>query len=130
MPKLTLVRPGLATTTLESPGSGISSAARVWTRFPALECLRGDMAFVGPRPERPEFVEKLGQEIPSTTFAMLARPGITGWAQINYGYGSSVEEAKEKLRYDLYYIRNVSVILDLIIVFRTFRAVLLGRGVR
>ena len=92
--------------------------------------LRGDMAFVGPRPERPEFVEKLGQEIPYYDIRHVARPGITGWAQINYGYGSSVEEAKEKLRYDLYYIRNVSVILDLIIVFRTFRAVLLGRGVR
>jgi exopolysaccharide biosynthesis polyprenyl glycosylphosphotransferase len=95
-----------------------------------LNVLRGDMAFVGPRPERPEFVEKLGQEIPYYDIRHVARPGITGWAQINYGYGSSVEEAKEKLRYDLYYIRNVSVILDLIIVFRTFRAVLLGRGVR
>ncbi|MGB7282750.1 MAG: TIGR03013 family XrtA/PEP-CTERM system glycosyltransferase, partial [Candidatus Acidiferrum sp.] len=79
--------------------------------------LRGDMAFVGPRPERPEFVDKLGQAIPYYNIRHVARPGITGWAQINYGYGSSVEEAKEKLRYDLYYIRNVSVILDLIIVF-------------
>jgi lipopolysaccharide/colanic/teichoic acid biosynthesis glycosyltransferase len=92
--------------------------------------LRGDMAFVGPRPERPEFVERLGQEIPYYHIRHVARPGITGWAQINYGYGSSVEEAKEKLRYDLYYIRNVSVLLDLIIVFRTFRTVLVGRGVR
>jgi sugar transferase (PEP-CTERM system associated) len=92
--------------------------------------LRGDMAFVGPRPERPEFVAKLGQEIPYYNVRHAARPGITGWAQINYGYGSSVEEAKEKLRFDLYYIRNISVMLDLLIVFYTLRAVIIGRGVR
>ena len=92
--------------------------------------LRGDMAFVGPRPERPEFVKKLSQEIPYYPLRHMARPGITGWAQINYGYGSSVEEAKEKLRYDLYYLRNTSVALDLLIVFRTMRAVVVGRGVR
>lgn len=92
--------------------------------------LRGDMAFVGPRPERPEFVSKLGEEIPYYYLRHMTRPGITGWAQINYGYGSSVAEAKEKLRYDLYYIRNVSVMLDLLIVFYTVRAVVLGRGVR
>jgi sugar transferase (PEP-CTERM system associated) len=92
--------------------------------------LRGDMAFVGPRPERPEFVAKLNQEIPYYNVRHAARPGITGWAQINYGYGSSVEEAKEKLRFDLYYIRNVSTMLDLLIVFYTLRAVIIGRGVR
>jgi sugar transferase (PEP-CTERM system associated) len=92
--------------------------------------LRGDMAFVGPRPERPEFVTKLSQEIPYYNVRHAARPGITGWAQINYGYGSSVEEAKEKLRFDLYYIRNISVMLDLLIVFYTLRAVIIGRGVR
>jgi sugar transferase (PEP-CTERM system associated) len=92
--------------------------------------LKGDMAFVGPRPERPEFVERLSLEIPFYNLRHVTRPGMTGWAQINYGYGSSVEEAKEKLRYDLYYIRNASVLLDLMIVFRTFRAVLIGRGVR
>jgi sugar transferase (PEP-CTERM system associated) len=92
--------------------------------------LRGDMAFVGPRPERPEFVNKLSQEIPYYNLRHAARPGITGWAQINYGYGSTVEEAKEKLRFDLYYIRNVSSMLDLLIVFYTLRAVLIGRGVR
>lgn len=92
--------------------------------------LRGDMAFVGPRPERPEFVEKLSREIPYYHLRHTTRPGITGWAQINYGYGSSVEESKEKLRYDLYYVRNVSVMLDLAIVFGTLRAVVLGRGVR
>jgi sugar transferase (PEP-CTERM system associated) len=92
--------------------------------------LRGDMAFVGPRPERPEFATYLSQQIPYYNLRHAVRPGITGWAQINYGYGSSVEEAKEKLRFDLYYIRNVSVMLDLLIVFYTIRAVVLGRGVR
>jgi sugar transferase (PEP-CTERM system associated) len=92
--------------------------------------LRGDMAFVGPRPERPEFVAKLSEQIPYYNVRHAVRPGITGWAQINYGYGSTVEEAKEKLRFDLYYIRNVSVTLDLLIVFYTIRAVIRGRGVR
>ena len=92
--------------------------------------VRGDMAFVGPRPERPEFVEYLSQQIPYYNLRHLTRPGITGWAQINYGYGSSVEEAKEKLKYDLYYIRNGCIMLDLVIAFDTLRAVLVGRGVR
>ena len=92
--------------------------------------LRGDMAFVGPRPERPEFVMKLTEQIPYYNVRHSARPGITGWAQIKYGYGSSVEESKEKLSFDLYYIRNVSVMLDLLIVFYTIRAVVIGRGVR
>ena len=92
--------------------------------------LRGDMAFVGPRPERPEFVEKLTAQIPYYNLRHAVRPGLTGWAQINYGYGSSVEESKEKLCYDLYYIRNVSPMLDLLIVFYTIRAVIIGRGVR
>jgi len=92
--------------------------------------LRGDMAFVGPRPERPEFVAKLSEQIPYYSVRHAVRPGITGWAQINYGYGSSIEESKEKLRFDLYYVRNVSVGLDLLIVFYTIRAVIRGRGVR
>jgi sugar transferase (PEP-CTERM system associated) len=92
--------------------------------------LRGDMAFVGPRPERPEFVEMLSRAIPYYHLRHLIPPGITGWAQINYGYGSSVQESKEKLQYDLYYIRNVSAMFDLMIVFDTARAVLVGRGVR
>jgi sugar transferase (PEP-CTERM system associated) len=92
--------------------------------------LRGDMAFVGPRPERPEFTMKLSEQIPYYNVRHAVRPGITGWAQINYGYGASIEEAKEKLRFDLYYIRNVSVMLDLLIVFYSIRAVIIGRGVR
>jgi exopolysaccharide biosynthesis polyprenyl glycosylphosphotransferase len=92
--------------------------------------LKGDMAFVGPRPERPEFVKRLSEEIPFYNLRHVAPPGLTGWAQVNYGYGSSVEEAKEKLRFDLYYVRNVSVMLDLLIVFYTMRTVIIGRGVR
>lgn len=92
--------------------------------------LKGDMGFVGPRPERPEFTEKLSRQIPYYNLRHFVRPGLTGWAQVNYGYGSTVDEAKEKLRYDLYYVRNVSVMLDLLIVFYTIRAVIIGRGVR
>jgi lipopolysaccharide/colanic/teichoic acid biosynthesis glycosyltransferase len=92
--------------------------------------LRGDMLFVGPRPERPEFVEMLSQRIPYYSLRHVIPPGITGWAQINYGYGSSIEEAREKLQYDLYYIRNGSVMLDLVIAFDTARAVLVGHNVR
>jgi sugar transferase (PEP-CTERM system associated) len=92
--------------------------------------LKGDMAFVGPRPERPEFVAKLSEQIPFYNLRHVAPPGLTGWAQTNYGYGSSIEQAKEKLRFDLYYVRNVSVMLDLLIVFYTMRTVIIGRGVR
>jgi sugar transferase (PEP-CTERM system associated) len=92
--------------------------------------LRGDMAFFGPRPERPEFVEWLSREIPYHHLRHLVRPGITGWAQVRYRYGSSLEDAKEKLRYDLYYIKNMSLSLDLLILFHTFKIVLLGRGSR
>jgi sugar transferase (PEP-CTERM system associated) len=92
--------------------------------------LRGDMSFVGPRPERPEFVEQLAAKIPYYHLRHVVRPGITGWAQINYHYGASVEESKEKLRYDLYYIKNQSLSLDLYIVVQTVKTVLLGRGSR
>lgn len=92
--------------------------------------LKGDMGLVGPRPERPEFVNRLATEIPYYGMRHLIRPGITGWAQINFGYGASVEDAKEKLRYDLYYIKNGSLAIDLLIIFRTIRTVLLRRGAR
>ena len=92
--------------------------------------LRGDMAFVGPRPERPEFADRLSREIPYYHLRHIIRPGITGWAQIRYHYGSTLEEAKEKLKYDLYYIKNLSVSLDLVIVFETVKTVLFGRGSR
>lgn len=92
--------------------------------------LRGEMSFVGPRPERPEFVEWLSREIPYYNLRHLVPPGITGWAQVNYPYGASLEESKEKLRYDLYYVKNLSVLFDLLIIFRTLKIVLLGRGSR
>jgi sugar transferase (PEP-CTERM system associated) len=92
--------------------------------------LRGDMNFVGPRPERPEFVDKLIYEISYYQIRHIVRPGITGWAQINYPYGASVEDAKEKLRYDLYYIKNMSMALEIFIVFQTIKIVLLGRGAK
>lgn len=97
--------------------------------IPQLWCvLRGDMAFVGPRPERPEFVEWLAKEIPYYPVRHVVRPGITGWAQVRYKYGSTVADAKEKLQYDLYYIKNISIGLDLLIMFQTIKTILLARG--
>jgi len=93
-----------------------------------LNLLKGDMSLVGPRPERPEFVAALSQKIPYYQLRESVRPGITGWAQTLYRYGSSVEDAKEKLCYDLYYIKNKSVGLDLLIALNTIKTVLLGRG--
>ena len=82
--------------------------------IPQLWCvLKGDMHFVGPRPERPEFVEWLSQEIPYYGVRHMVRPGITGWAQVQYKYGNTLEDAREKLQYDLFYIKNASVGLDL-----------------
>jgi exopolysaccharide biosynthesis polyprenyl glycosylphosphotransferase len=90
--------------------------------------LRGDMAFVGPRPERPEFVEWLTKEIPYYPVRHVVRPGVTGWAQVRYKYGNTVEDAKEKLQYDLYYIKNISLGLDVLIMFQTVKTILLARG--
>jgi sugar transferase (PEP-CTERM system associated) len=95
-----------------------------------LNVLQGDMSLVGPRPERPEFVAELNAKIPYYHLRHSIRPGITGWAQILYKYGSSVEDAKEKLRYDLYYIKNSSAGLDLLIIINTIKIVLLGRGAK
>jgi sugar transferase (PEP-CTERM system associated) len=97
--------------------------------IPQLWCvLRGDMHFVGPRPERPEFVEWLSKEIPYYGVRHVVRPGITGWAQVQYKYGNTPEDAREKLQYDLFYIKNASLGLDLLIMFQTIKIVLLGRG--
>jgi sugar transferase (PEP-CTERM system associated) len=92
--------------------------------------LRGDMSFVGPRPERPFFVEQLAQEIPFYQQRHAVKPGVTGWAQIKYEYGSSIEDAMEKLRYDLYYIKHLSIPLDLSIVFDTVKVVMFGKGAK
>jgi sugar transferase (PEP-CTERM system associated) len=97
--------------------------------IPQLWCvLKGDMHFVGPRPERPEFVEWLSKEIPYYGVRHVVRPGITGWAQVQYKYGNTLEDAREKLQYDLFYIKNASLALDLLIMFQTIKIVLLGRG--
>ena len=92
--------------------------------------LKGEMSFVGPRPERPHFVEQLAREIPFYEHRHLTAPGLTGWAQIKYPYGASVDDARQKLQYDLYYIKNQSLALDLVIVFETIKIVLFGRGGR
>jgi len=97
--------------------------------IPQMWCvLKGDMAFVGPRPERPEFIALLSQEIPFYGVRHMVRPGVTGWAQIKYKYGSTIEDAREKLQYDLFYIKNASIGLDLLIMFQTIKTVLLRRG--
>jgi lipopolysaccharide/colanic/teichoic acid biosynthesis glycosyltransferase len=95
-----------------------------------LNVLRNEMSFVGPRPERPFFVEELKREIPFYTERLVVKPGVTGWAQINYRYGASKEDALQKLQYDLYYIKNMSIFLDVLVLFRTIRVVLLGFGAR
>ena len=97
--------------------------------IPQLWCVvKGDMAFVGPRPERPEFVEMLSKVIQYYPVRSAVRPGVTGWAQVKYKYGNTVDDSKEKLQYDLYYIKNASLGLDLMIMFQTIKIVLLGRG--
>jgi sugar transferase (PEP-CTERM system associated) len=93
-----------------------------------MNVLRGEMSFVGPRPERPSFVEQLTAQIPFYGQRHVVKPGLTGWAQVRYSYGASVEDAIEKLQYDLYYIKNLSFSLDLVIVLETIKTVVLRRG--
>jgi sugar transferase (PEP-CTERM system associated) len=93
-----------------------------------LNILKGEMSFVGPRPERPHFVAQLAEEIPYYEQRHLIAPGLTGWAQIKYPYGASIEDARQKLQYDLFYIKNYSLILDAIIMFETIKIILFGRG--
>lgn len=102
----------------------IDEIPQVWNIF------KGDMSFVGPRPERPEFVEMLEREVPYYLVRHSVQPGLTGWAQINYQYGDSVEDAMRKLEYDLYYIKNMSLILDLKIILRTIGVVIMREGAR
>lgn len=90
--------------------------------------LRGDMSVVGPRPERPQFVEQLQHDIPFYRTRLCVKPGLTGWAQINYRYGNTVEDAVTKLEYDLYYVKRQSLLLDLLIIFRTVSVVLMFKG--
>ena len=90
--------------------------------------LKGEMSFVGPRPERPHFVAQLAEEIPFYEQRHLIAPGLTGWAQIKYPYGASIEDARQKLQYDLFYIKNHGLVLDAIIIFETIKIILFGRG--
>jgi sugar transferase (PEP-CTERM system associated) len=90
--------------------------------------LKGEMSFVGPRPERPHFVAQLAEEIPFYHQRHLIAPGLTGWAQIKYPYGASIEDARQKLQYDLFYIKNQSLFLDAVVLFETVKIILFGRG--
>ncbi len=102
----------------------IDEIPQLWNVF------TGDMSFVGPRPERPYFVEQLNEKLPYYGERFSVKPGITGWAQLKYPYGASEEDALEKLKYELYYIKNMSLLMDLVIIFHTTKIVLLGRGAR
>ena len=93
-----------------------------------LNVLKGEMSFVGPRPERPEFVAMLTEQIPFYAVRHSVKPGLTGWAQVRYSYGATVEQSVRKLEYDLYYVKNHTLLLDLIILLETVRVVLLGEG--
>jgi lipopolysaccharide/colanic/teichoic acid biosynthesis glycosyltransferase len=92
--------------------------------------LKGEMSFVGPRPERPFFVESLKKQIPYYIQRLSVKPGITGWAQVNYQYGATTEDAMEKLQLDLYYIKHMSLSLDLLIVLKTLKVAVSGEGAR
>ena len=92
--------------------------------------LRGDMSLVGPRPERPFFVDQLTQEIPFYALRHSVKPGVTGWAQVRYPYGATVEDSQEKLQYDLYYVKNHTLFLDLVVLMETVGVVLTGKGAR
>jgi lipopolysaccharide/colanic/teichoic acid biosynthesis glycosyltransferase len=93
-----------------------------------INVIRGHMVLVGPRPERPEFVKTLSAQIPFYPQRHAVKPGLTGWAQINYKYGDTFEDTVKKLEYDLYYIKNMSLSLDLYIMFQTVKTMLLTRG--
>ena len=93
-----------------------------------INVLKGQMSLVGPRPERPFFVQTLNKKIPYYSLRHSIKPGITGWAQICYTYGDSEEDAIEKLQYDLYYMKNMSALFDLQIIFESLKVILLGRG--
>src|SRR5439155_18938800 len=95
-----------------------------------LNVIRGDMSFVGPRPERPVFVEQLRSAIPYYDERHSVRPGITGWAQVQYRYGASLEDAYRKLEYDLFYLKNMSLLFDCAMILKTVRIVLTGHGAR
>jgi lipopolysaccharide/colanic/teichoic acid biosynthesis glycosyltransferase len=99
--------------------------------FPQLvNVLKGEMSLVGPRPERPFFVEQLTSQVPFYALRHTVKPGVTGWAQVRYDYGASIEDALEKLQYDLYYVKNHSLFLDVQVLVETVGVVVSGRGAR
>ena len=92
--------------------------------------LLGDMSLIGPRPERPAFVEQLTRQIPFYGQRHVVKPGVTGWAQVRYSYGASVEDAIEKMQYDLYYVKHMSLMFDVMIALETVKTVVLRRGAK
>lgn len=118
-----------------SDDSRVTRTGRLIRRFridelPQLvNVIRGEMSLVGPRPERPEFVEQLNQHVPLYDYRHCMQPGLTGWAQLNFPYGASVEDAGEKLKYDLFYIKNTSIVFDLFILMQTLEVVIWGRAI-
>jgi sugar transferase (PEP-CTERM system associated) len=109
---------------------GFIRASRIDELPQLLNVLRGEMSMIGPRPERPMFVRELASVIPFYTHRNYVKPGLTGWAQVNYPYGASVEDAREKLAYDLYYVKNRGVLLDMVILLSTVRVILFSEGAR
>jgi sugar transferase (PEP-CTERM system associated) len=102
----------------------IDELPQLWNVF------KGEMSMVGPRPERPFFVDQLTQQIPFFAVRQSVKPGVTGWAQVRYQYGATVEDSIEKLQYDLYYVKNHTLFLDIVILFETVAVVLTGKGAR
>lgn len=130
MPKRRARRCGRRKTTRITRVGHIIRKLRI-DELPQLWCvLKGEMSFVGPRPERPSFVDELERQLPYYAERHMVKPGLTGWAQINYPYGASVEDARVKLEYDLYYAKNYSPFLDLLILLQTVRVVLWPEGAR
>jgi len=112
-----------------TPFGRILRAFRIDELPQIISVVRGDMQFIGPRPERKVFVNQLNQRVPFYNARHLIRPGITGWAQVKYKYGENLDDSIKKLEYDLYYIKNRSVTLDIRIIFKTVTTVLFSRGV-
>jgi len=120
----------MANDTRVTPVGGFLRRTRLDEMPQLWNVLLGDMSFVGPRPERPEFVRQLSERIPYYGQRHVIKPGLTGWAQVRYTYGASVEDAIEKLQYDLYYIKNLSIALDFVIVLETIKTVVTRKGAR
>jgi lipopolysaccharide/colanic/teichoic acid biosynthesis glycosyltransferase len=113
-----------------TPAGTFLRRARIDELPQLINILKGEMSFVGPRPERPMFVDELAAQIPLYRERHMVKAGLTGWAQVNYPYGASVDDARSKLSYDLYYVKNFSIRFDFVILLQTLRVVLWPSGVR